>query len=290
MSCVRRVVPIPTMRGAFTDIDCFDVLVFGMPPEHDHAMLGLRFQGSNPARQCRSRSILGHRRSRSILGRYPTRTSPRSLSGPIAVESGSAAGATSFRFAPDARAPSRHAQRGRGPLGSTTSWVDHEGSIGHERFRLEASRPIRPVHRHASRRRPTSGNTGHDRAADRRCGAGGGPEGHGIASVGGVPARDPPPAVGSGRRHRACAVQRSAISDRFGTTARRTTSTSFHSAEPAFRAPACCGRCVTWSGGPVCRPGCGRARTHARTRNTPGARGNDDRAFHPRTGRRHGAP
>ncbi len=212
MSCVRRVVPIPTLRGAFTDIDCFDALAFGMPPEHDHAMLGLRFQGSNPPRPCHSRSILGHRpsrsilghrRSRSILGRYPTRTSPRSLSCPIAVESGLGRRCDLLPLRARRRSPSRHAQRERGPLGSTTSWVDHEGSIGHERFRLEASRPIRPVHRHASRRSPTSGNTGHDRAADRRCGAGGGPEGHGIASVGGVPARDPPAAVGSGRRHRA---------------------------------------------------------------------------------------
>ena len=48
MSCVRRVVPVPTLRAAFTDIDCFDVLVCGMPPEHDHAMLGPAFPRSNP--------------------------------------------------------------------------------------------------------------------------------------------------------------------------------------------------------------------------------------------------
>jgi hypothetical protein len=56
MSCVRRVVPIPTMRGAFTDIDCFDALAFGMPPEHDHAMLGPPLHGSNPQRRFQHRS------------------------------------------------------------------------------------------------------------------------------------------------------------------------------------------------------------------------------------------
>ena len=226
MSCVRRVVPVPTLRVAFTDIDCFDALAFGMPPEHDHAMLGRRLPRSNPPVHCprsqRSRSgfcpvsdpypteivsiaisvgsgpLDSSGRSAISVGflRMPTRMRPRSSGVAISVGCGSVSAWRRIR-------PTfRHAHVRHRRLGEAPSRADHQGGVRTQRFRLAEGDPVRPADRHPSWGRPTSGHGRHARAADRRRGAGDVSDGARVASICHLPVGDPAAAQRPGRRHR----------------------------------------------------------------------------------------
>ena len=147
------------------------VLVFGMPPEHDHAMLGPQLQGSNPlvrnvhvptSQPSSSGFQDGSSRSRSLPARFPTRFGPRAAVVTISV----GIGAVSATGPVPPTLGNAHSEFRR--LGQESSWVDHQSGVRTQRFRLEAGGPIRPADRGSSWRRPASGHGRHGRATDRR--------------------------------------------------------------------------------------------------------------------------
>ena len=151
MSCVRRVVPVPSMRVAFTDIDCLDALAFGMPPEHDHAMLGPQLQGSNPPVMCRP----SHPTVPSTIS-----VGSRPLSDPIPTEIASRRdlGRIRVRF-PFAAGRSTHVRVMH--MTDIDDWArNHHGLItkaasGLSDSAWQAGDAVRPVDRHPPGSRPT---------------------------------------------------------------------------------------------------------------------------------------
>ena len=150
----------PVDAGGLHGHRLHDVLAFGMPPEHDHAMLGPQLQGSNPRRfHDRFASI---RRSRASPVRFPTRFRPRSPVVAISVGSGSP-----FPFAADVDPRSGHAHDRHRRVGEEPPRVDHQGGVRTQRFGLETGDPVRPVDRRPSgvARLPGTADTAEQRIA-----------------------------------------------------------------------------------------------------------------------------